>query len=309
MIANPVPWPNGAKCACCVTFDMDADSLIHLDHPLDGHTRVSGLSMLRYGPQVGVPRIVETYRRLGIRQTFYVPAWCIEQYPGAVETILAGGHEIGHHGYLHENPVARSRDEEAYWLDRGIEVIVKFTGKRPRGWRAPLYNFSNHSADLLIERGFAYDASLMGDDIPYLIETDNGRLVEIPSHWGLDDWPQYVQSFDLDYMMPVRAAREGFEVFRQEFEVAYKYGGLWVPVVHPFVTGRLSRWDVVATFLEEILSLGNVWFASMEEIAAHVEAVARSGEYSPRVEKLPQYAGPVSAIPSAPGLCSSRSEL
>jgi hypothetical protein len=149
----------------------------------------------------------------------------------------------------------------------------------------------------------------MGDDIPYLIETDKGRLVEIPSHWGLDDWPQYVQSFDLDYMMPVRAAREGFETFRQEFEVAYKYGGLWVPVVHPFATGRLSRWDVVATFLEEILSRGDVWFASMEEIAAHVDAVSRSGEYSPRVEKLPQYAGPVSAIPSAPGLCSNRSEL
>lgn len=81
LIRNPIPWPNGAKCACCLTFDMDADSLIHVEYPNDGHRRVSAISMLRYGPTVAVPRIVETYRRLGIRQTFFVPAWCIEQYP------------------------------------------------------------------------------------------------------------------------------------------------------------------------------------------------------------------------------------
>src|SRR3954462_5102061 len=75
MIANPVRWPNGAKCACCLTFDMDADSLIQVAHPGDGNQRVSGISMLRYGPTVAVPRIVETYRQLGIRQTFFVPAW------------------------------------------------------------------------------------------------------------------------------------------------------------------------------------------------------------------------------------------
>ena len=50
MIRNPIPWPN-APCAACVTFDMDADSLIHIAHPNDGHSRVSAISMLRYGPE------------------------------------------------------------------------------------------------------------------------------------------------------------------------------------------------------------------------------------------------------------------
>ena len=68
MIENPVPWPNGAKCAVAITFDMDSDSLIHLEHPADGISRVSGLSMLRYGPEVGVPRILETYKQLDIQQ-------------------------------------------------------------------------------------------------------------------------------------------------------------------------------------------------------------------------------------------------
>lgn len=294
MIANPVPWPNGAKCACCITFDMDADSLIHLDHPKDGHTRASAISMLQYGPHVAVPRIVETYRQLGIRQTFFVPAWCMEQYPKAVEAMVKGGHEIGHHGYLHENPQRQSREEQAYWLDRGIETFKQLTGMQPRGWRAPLYNFSDHSAELLIERGFIYDASLMGDDIPYLITAVNGQLVELPSHWGLDDWPQFVQSMDLDYMMPIRAPRRGFEIFREEFEAAYAYGGLWIPVVHPFATGRLSRWAVVAEFLEEILTRGDVWLAPMADIAAHIDQLVASGIYVPRSVPMPQYSTPVS---------------
>lgn len=295
MIANPVPWPNGARCACCLTFDMDADSLVHIAHPDDGNRRVSAISMLSYGPNTAVPRIVETYRRLGIRQTFFVPAWCIERYPRAIDAILEGGHELAHHGYIHENPVEQSREGEAYWLDMGIEIIERVSGKKPRGWRAPLYNFSAHSIDLLTERPFTYDASLMGDDVPYVIQSRaNGRtLVEIPSHWGLDDWPQYVQSFDLEYFMPVRSARNGFATFAEEFETAYRYGGIWIPVIHPFATGRLSRWHVMSEFLEAVLARGDVWFAPMQDVAAHVRALTASGAYTPRVEVLPQYTGPL----------------
>jgi len=293
MIRNPIPWPNGAKCAACVTFDMDADSLVHIGHPQDGHSRVSAISMLHYGPKVAIPRIVESYRQLGISQTFFIPAWCIETYPEAVEAILKGGHEIAHHGFLHEHPRELTDDEEAHWLDRGIEVIVKATGKRPRGWRAPLYNFSHRSADLLAERGFAYDASLMGDDQPYLLDCTTGRLVELPSHWGLDDWPQYVQSMDLDYMMPIRAPEQGLLPFVQEFEAAYAYGGLWVPVVHPFATGRLARWHHWHRFLETAVARGDVWFAPMEEIAAHVQRLVDTGAWQPRIDWLPYYDAPV----------------
>lgn len=296
MIRNPIPWPNGARCAASITFDMDADSLIHIAHPTDGHSRVAGISMLQYGPHVAVPRIVDSYRQLGIRQTFFIPAWCIEQYPAAIEAILEGGHEIAHHGFLHEHPRELSDADEAHWLDRGIEVILKATGKRPRGWRAPLYNFSHRSAELLAARGFVYDASLMGDDQPYLLDCDTGRLVELPSHWGLDDWPQFVQSMDLDYMMPIRAPSDGFRIFAEEFEAAYAHGGLWVPVVHPFATGRLARWQEVHRFIEQALTRGDVWFAPMEDIAAHVQRVVTSGDWMPRIDRLPYYTGPVRVV-------------
>ena len=301
MIKNPVPWPNGARCAACITFDMDADSILHLEHPNDSISRVSAISMLRYGPEVAVPRILETYRRLEIHQTFFVPAWCIEQYPAAVEAMVAGGHEVGHHGYIHENPSGAGREEEAYWLQRGIEVIERHTGQRPRGWRAPLYNFSDNSADLLIEEGFLYDASLMGDDVPYVLKTERGELIELPSHWGMDDWPQFVHSMDLDYMMPIQAPSRGVQAFREEFDALWEHGGLWVGVWHPFATGRLARWLEVEKLIAHMREKGDVWFATMEEIARHVRRCIDDGNYRPRVDRLPYYRERVSVVPLAPG--------
>jgi peptidoglycan-N-acetylglucosamine deacetylase len=298
MLSNAIKWPNGAKCAACLTFDMDADSLIHVDYPRDGNRRVAAISMLRYGPLIAIPRIVDTYEQLGIKQTFFIPAWCIEQYPQAVETILRGGHEIAHHSYIHENPLEQTLADESHWLDVGIEVIKKTTGKAPRGWRAPLYNFSDKSLDLLLGRGFKYDASLMGADIPYVIQSrkTGGELIELPSHWGLDDWPQYVQSMDLHYMMPIRSARNGFDLYLREFEAAYAYGALWVPVVHPFVTGRLARWHVFAEFLEKVVAQGDVWFAPMEEIAGYVRGEIDAGRHEPMVDLIPQYEEPVGRV-------------
>lgn len=300
MIKNPVPWPNGAKCAVAFTFDMDADSFLHLSHPKDSYRRVAAMSELQYGPKVGVPRILDLFERYNLKQSFYIPAWCIEQYPDTIDAIVKAGHEIGHHGYLHEHPNERPLDEERYWLQRGIEVIERHTGQRPRGYRAPLYKFSEGTLDLLLDEGFAYDASLMADDVPYLIQSDKGDLVELPSYWGLDDWPPYVHMSDIDFMMPIKAPSHAIVAFRDEFDAAWENGGLWVAVWHPFVTGRVSRMRAVEGLLQYMLDKGDVWIAPMEEIAAHVRRVTESGEYVPRVDELPYYDGPVD-LPTYPG--------
>lgn len=293
MIANPVPWPDGARCAVAFTFDMDADSFLHLMHPKDAHRRTSALSELRYGPTVGVPRILDFYRRHGLRQTFFIPAWCVEQYPHTVEAIVRDGHEIGHHGYLHEHPDEQTLEDERYWLQRGVEIIERHTGQRPRGYRAPLYRFSDNTLQLLLAEGFVYDASLMGDDVPYSIESAGGSLVELPSHWGLDDWPPYVHMSDIDFMMQVMAPSRAIVGFRDEFDAAWECGGLWVAVWHPFVSGRLARMRAVEGLLMHMLEKGGVWFATMEQIAEHVRAVTADGSWTPRREPLPCYAGPV----------------
>jgi peptidoglycan/xylan/chitin deacetylase (PgdA/CDA1 family) len=219
-----------------------------------------------------------------------VPAWCIEQYPGAVEAMVADGHEVGFHGYIHESPNAISRDEELYWMQRSIAVIEKHTGRRPRGNRSPLYNYSIHTTDLLIEEGFLYDSSLMGDDVPYILKSGKGELVELPSSWALDDWPPYVHSIDLNYMFQIMSPDRAMESFMAEFEAMRSTGGgLWIGVWHPFVSGRLSRWLRIEKMIEYMLATGEVWFARLEDIATHIQKLRREKMYEARVDSLPYY--------------------
>ena len=293
MIANPIPWPNGARCACAISFDMDADSLIHISRPVDGFDRLNPISMGRYGPNVAVPRILATYKKLGIKQTFFIPAWCMEQYPAAVEAILKDGHEIGHHSYLHEEPTSHSDVEQGYWFDRAMDVHKRMTGQHPRGYRAPVYNVTQGVVDRLIANKFLYDSSLMADDIPYLMTTPKGDLWEMAVHWGTDDWPPFAHYAEIGYLMPVRGPSDGLRAFFEEFEAHYEAGGLWLPVWHPFLTGRLARWMQVERFLVDIMANKSVWFASLEEIASYVKSLTGAGTYKPRIETLPYFERPV----------------
>lgn len=292
MIRHPIPWPDGARCACAITFDIDADSLIHISKPRDGFDRLYPVSMGRYGPTVAIPRILDTYRRLGLHQSFFAPGWVMERYPDAIEAILAGGHEIGHHGYLHEDPTEIGGPEQRYWFERALEVHRRLTGRQPRGYRAPVYNANDATLGLLVEHGFRYDSSLMADDIPYRLATRGGTLYEMPVHWGNDDWPPFAHYPEIGYMMPVMAPSAGLAGAFEEFEAQYEAGGFWMAIWHPFLTGRLARWRVVERWLEGVLARGDVWFATLEQIADHLDGLAAAG-HAFRTEHLPYYDRPV----------------
>jgi peptidoglycan/xylan/chitin deacetylase (PgdA/CDA1 family) len=297
MIKNPIPWPNGARCACAITFDMDADSLIHISRPADSHDRLYPVSMGKYGPEVAVPRILQTYERLGLKQSFFVPGWCIEQYPAAVESMLEQGHEVGHHGYLHEDPVRHSYQEQADWFGRAMDAHKRIAGNIPKGYRAPVYNINQGVFDLLLEYDFEYDSSLMGDDIPYMLEYRDRKLVEIPVHWGTDDWPPFAHYEEIGYMMPVKGPADGLQPFWEEFDAHYESGGFFHCIWHPFLTGRLARWRRVEAWLEKTLEEKKVWFAPLHEIARHVRDWSQSNPI--RTDQLPYYREPPLAAAKA----------
>ncbi|MBN2906718.1 MAG: polysaccharide deacetylase [Rhodobacteraceae bacterium] len=273
MFLNPITWPKGKQSAASITFDIDADSLIRAARPEDAELRLQAISMGRYGPTVAVPRILQTYRRLGLTQTFFMPAWVMEQYPATVEAILKDGHEIGHHSWCHEDPMEHSDAHEADLFERALEVHVHMTGRAPRGYRAPVYSLTPKMVDRLIAHGFLYDSSMMADDLPYLVESAAGSLIEMPPHWGTDDWPPFAHFAEIDYLMPVRAPSDGVRAFAEEFDAMHEAGGFWMPVLHPFLTGRPARWREMEKLIERALSTGQVWFAPMEEIATHAAAM------------------------------------
>ncbi len=293
MIQNPIPWPNGARCACAITFDMDADSLIHIAKPEDSQNRIYPISMGRYGPTVAIPRILETYRRLGLKQSFFIPGWCMETYPDAVEAMLKDGHEIGHHGWIHEDPIATRGAAQVEAFEKALDTHQRMTGMKPRGYRAPVYNVTDQVLDLLVQHDFRYDSSLMADDIPYEMQTKDGALYEMPVHWGTDDWPPFAHYDEIGYLMPVRGPSAGLEGFWEEFDAQYEAGGFFMLILHPFLTGRLARWRLVEQWLEKTLKDKDVWFARLEDIAEHIDALKATG-FQPRTEHLPYYTTPQS---------------
>jgi len=288
MIENPIQWPNGARCAVAITFDMDTDCLLHYAHRHTADTLIGTASLLRYD-LVGVPRILKIFKQYDLKQTFFVPGWTAERYPDTVLMMLDGGHEVGAHGYLHERLDTLSAEMEDYWFMRSLEALEKVTGMRPRGFRAPSYRFSKNTLNYLCREGFVYDSSLMGDDVPYIVEGDRGSLVELPTHWGLDDWPQFTINSDLNYHIQVNSPQRAMDVFMAEFEAAWQYGGLWIAVWHPFVMGRLSRAVYMEKMIQTMLEKGGVWFATLEEIAAHVNHMTATGQYMPATEKIPYH--------------------
>jgi len=228
MVENPVPWPNGPRCAVGFSRDVDADSVLHLAHPDDADTRVTTMTDLRFGPEVAIARICGLFESYDIRQTFFVPAWCIEEHPKAIARMVEGGHEIGHHGYMHERPNTFTAERERYWTELSSAIIERACGRRPRGHRAPWAAYSKYTTTILADLGFLYDSSLMGEDVPYVLRDRGGReLIELPLQAAMDDWSHYVQNVDLDYMMAIEAPERAKEAFLAEFEAAWTYRTFW----------------------------------------------------------------------------------
>lgn len=268
--AAPIPWPEGKRAAACFTFDADAESAILGTSP-ESAGRMSAMSHQAYGPLVGIPRILAILARHELRSTFFVPGYTAHRYPDVVRSIVDAGHEVGHHGYLHETMTGLNESEEAAILDRASEVLKRVTGTAPIGYRAPMWELNWHSPRLLSERGFLYDSSLMDAEHPYELAVSADRsLVEIPIQWALDDWEQYCYIPNFSGSGLIESPRKAAEIWRLEFDGIRSVGGCFVLTNHPFLSGRPSRAAVLEELLEYVRSHDDVWLASMGEIASHV---------------------------------------
>jgi peptidoglycan/xylan/chitin deacetylase (PgdA/CDA1 family) len=279
----PVPWPDGRRAAASFTFDVDAESAVLWNAPYVAD-RMSVISHQAYGPLVGVPRLLQLLARHDIRSTFFVPGYTAHRYPDVVRRIVDEGHELAHHGYLHEQPTALDDAEEAEALDRGLDALEEVAGVRPLGYRAPMWDLSWRTPRLLMDRGFLYDSSLMDSDHPYELAVDDGSLVEIPIHWALDDWEQYCYLPDITGSGLIETPAKAVELWAAEFRGLRDAGGCWVLTNHPFLSGRPSRAAALETLLEEVTGCDDVWVAPLGDIARHV----RSLELPPRAVVRPE---------------------
>lgn len=272
--AVPVTWPQGCSSAAAFTFDVDAESALLWGSPQNAD-RMSVMSHQAYGPLVGVPRLLDLLESHHIRSTFFVPGYTAHRYPGVVRDIVAAGHEIAHHGYLHEQPTAVTAEEEADNLDRGLDALEEVAGVRPTGYRAPMWDLSWRSPGLLADRGFLYDSSLMDADVPYELDVDGQRsIVEIPIQWALDDWEQYCFIPDVTGSGLIETPAKARELWQAEFEGLRAVGGCWVLTNHPFLSGRPSRAAALGELMSHVTGCPDVWVTTLHEIAAHTRTLA-----------------------------------
>ncbi len=271
--AAPVPWPDGARCAASFTFDVDAEAAkLGVSH---AHAdRMSAISHQAYGPLTAMPRLLEILARQNITSTFFMPGYTAFRYPDVARAIVGAGHEIAHHGYLHEPLRGLSEAEEAAILDRASDTLEQITGVRPIGYRAPMWELNWHSPKLLRDKGFLYDSSLMDTDHPYELAVDGGGpLVEIPIGWGLDDIQQYCFVPGLYDTGVIDSPVKATEVWRLEFDAMRDAGACWVLTNHPFVSGRPSRAKALEELIAYVRGFDDVWVTSLGAIAEHVRGL------------------------------------
>ena len=271
-MTSDLRWPGDKSAAAAFTFDVDAESAVLWGNDAVA-ARMSVMSHQAYGPLVGLPRILELLDTHQIPATFFVPGHTAHRYPAAVRRIVEAGHEIAHHGYLHEQPTALTLAQEIEALDRGLQALAEVAGVRPVGYRAPMWDLSWRTPELLVERGFLYDSSLMDADHPYELAVGDGSVVEIPIQWALDDWEQYCYLPDIAGSGLIESPRKARELWQLEFDALRAAGACWVLTNHPFLSGRASRAAQLGDLMRYVVGHDDVWTTSLGTIAEHVRTL------------------------------------
>jgi peptidoglycan-N-acetylglucosamine deacetylase len=262
----------------CLSFDFDAMSL--WINPFRARD-LSTMSRGEFGA-VAIPRILRLLDDRKIPATFFVPGHTACAFPELVEDIAAGGHEIGHHGWVHETPAQLDADEERRAFERGLEVLEKVVERRPKGYRSPGCAITSTTIALLAEHDMLYDSSCLGDDVsPYYLRRgdrwsrvgpyvfgESCDVVEMPISWSRDDFPafEYVPRATTGSSAPSAV----LEAWQGDFDYAHRDydDALYTLVLHPQTIGRGHRLLVLERLLDHIQAHGDAHFTTLAACAA-----------------------------------------
>ena len=265
---KPTSWPNGARVAVSLSFDVDNATATLSQGVLDYEV----ISRGEYGAVDGLPRILRLLDKHQLPASFFIPAVSAALHPQMIKDIQASSrHEIGVHGWIHERlPQLNDPREEQRLLTQSIDLLTKMTGKKPVGYRAPSWQFSFWTLQQIKDAGFLYDSSLMASDDAYelLLDGQPTGMVELPIERILDDFPYFGGAAN-GSNPSVDAV---FEVFQSEFDVAYEERGLYLLTMHPHIMGHRSRVALLERLIQHMKSKPGVWFATHEQIARHVKS-------------------------------------
>ena len=279
-------------------FGVDVDAVAGWLGSYGGEDSPDDISRGLFAGEVGAPRLLKLFAEQQLRTTWFIPGHSIETFPEQMKAVVEAGHEVGIHGYSHENPIAMTPAQEEAVLDRSIELVTQLAGKRPTGHVAPWWEFSNVTNELLLKKGIKYDHSLMHNDFhPYYVrvgdswtkidyskhpdawmkplqrgqETD---LVEIPANWYLDDLPPMMFIKKSPNSHGFVNPRHLEEMWRDQFDWVYRENeyAVFTMTIHPDVSGRPQVLLMLERLIQYIRSHDGVRFVTFDEIADDFKA-------------------------------------
>jgi peptidoglycan-N-acetylglucosamine deacetylase len=266
---RPKSWPGGARCAVALSFDSDHET----NELRDGGKSIGRMAWGQYGNRVGVPRILEMLKRHDVKASFYVPAVAALTHPDEQRRVIAEGHEIGIHGWIHELNSVLPYEAERDLMMRAADTLETITGVRAVGLRTPSWDFSPNTLRIEKEMGLAYDSSLMADVDCYelLLEGEPTGIVELPVEWIRDDAVYFIMH-RFQSLRPYTPPNDVLDIFRRELDAAYDEGGIFQLTTHPHIIGYRSRLWILDELIRHAKAKGKVWFATHAEVAAWAKA-------------------------------------
>jgi peptidoglycan/xylan/chitin deacetylase (PgdA/CDA1 family) len=260
---RPAEWPSGARCAATLSFDSDHET----SDLRDGGKSIGRLAWGQFGARVGVPRILKVLEHHGVKASFYVPAVTALLHPDEQRRVIAEGHEIGIHGWIHELNSVLPYEAERDLMLRAADVLEQVSGVRPVGLRTPSWDFSWNTLSIEKEMGLLYDSSLMSDEDCYeiLLDGEPSGVVELPVEWVRDDAVYFMMN-RFSALRPYTPPADVLDIFRREFDAAYEEGGIFQLTMHPHVIGYRSRIWILDEIIRHAQSRPGVWFATHADI-------------------------------------------
>lgn len=276
-----------------VAYGVDIDAVAGWLGSYGGEDSPDDISRGLFAGEVGIPRLLKLFKRHNIPATWFAPGHSIETFPEQMQMIVEAGHEIGAHGYSHENPIAMSAKQEEDVLLKSIELIQKISGKKPTGYVAPWWEFSNITNELLLKHGIKYDHSLMHNDFtPYYVRVGDSwtkidysleakewmkplvrgketKLVEIPANWYLDDLPPMMFIKKSPNSFGFVSPRDIGQMWIDQFDWVYREldYAVFAMTIHPDVSGRPQVLMMHERIISHINSHEGVRWVNFDQIA------------------------------------------
>lgn len=276
-----------------VAYGVDIDAVAGWLGSYGGEDSPDDISRGLFAGEVGIPRLLKLFNKYNLKTTWFAPGHSIETFPEQIRMIVEAGHEIGAHGYSHENPIAMTPQQEEDVLLKSIELIEEISGKRPTGYVAPWWEFSNVTNELLLKHGLKYDHSLMHNDFhPYyvrvgdswtrinyslpakqwmkpLVRGQETDLIEIPANWYLDDLPPMMFIKKSPNSFGFVNPRDIEQMWRDQFDWVYRENDYAVfgMTIHPDVSGRPQVLLAHERLIEHINSHDGIKWVTFDEIA------------------------------------------